>query len=92
MIQNIEGMTYVERDDIPEEEVQAVYDQMTKAFQGQDVGTCMAAMCHKLATICAYFTRTPEEEEELLGLFQSDVIKRVPLYRAQLMGEAKGSA
>lgn len=92
MIRSIEGMTYVERDDIPEEEVQAVYDKMTEAFKDQDVGTCMAAMCHKLATILAHYAETPAEEAELIDLFRGDVLKRVPLYRAQIIGKPEGSA
>lgn len=86
------SMTYIDRDDIPEEEIEAIFDQLTLVFRGQDIGTCMGAMCHKLATICAAYTTTDEEAKAFMDVFVGDIMNRIPLYRGQAIGDVMGRA
>ena len=76
-------MRYLDRDDIPEEEIEKVYAALTNAFEasGAEVGSAMAAMCHKLASIAAEVTDSEEEAGVLLAAFANDVLKRVDFYR-----------
>lgn len=90
-------MPYLNRDEIPEDDIDRVFEAMDKAFadESADVEVAMAAMCHRLAIIAASLTESEQEARELIGAFAGDVLRQTLVYwedNEDVIGPVEGSA